>query len=386
MNFEPTDEQRLFRESVRGFAARHLAPGALERARAQEYPRDVAELLAANGLFGIAIPEERGGMGGTLMDAVIAVEEVAMACPRSADVLQAGNFGAIRTFAEYANDSLRERYGEALLSGRATVSVAMSEPEAGSAVTDLTTSVREDGSGWRLTGQKCFGTHSEHAELFVVYCRFGPGTGGIGSVVVERGAEGFTVGQPSAFMNGEQWCSLYFDDVYVPAEDVLLGPGGFKRQMTGFNAERVGNAARSYAFGRYSLARAREYALERRQFGRRIADFQGIQWKLADMEVALESAELLLHRCAVEADRGLPDAMRTAVAKYACNRAGFDCANEAVQIMGGTGFSEEALVEYCFRKCKGWQIAGGSLEMMRNRIAEGVLGERISQRAPAVGS
>lgn len=386
MNFEPTDEQRLFRESVRGLAQRHLAPGALERAHATEYSRDVAELMAANGLFGIAIPEDRGGIGGTLMDAVIAIEEVAQACPKSADVLQAGNFGAIRTFAEYANDSLRERYASALLSGRATISVAMSEPEAGSAVTDLTSALRRDGDGWRLTGQKCFGTHSDHAELFVVYCRFGPGVGGIGSVVVQRGAEGLSIGEPSAFMNDERWCSLYFDDVHVPAEDVLLGPGGFKRQMTGFNAERVGNAARSYAFGRFALAQAREYALERRQFGRRIADFQGIQWKLADMEVALQSAELLLHRCAIEADRGLPDPMRTAVAKYVCNRAGFDCANEAVQIMGGTGYSREALVEFCFRKCKGWQIAGGSLEMMRNRIAEGVLGERISQRATAVAT
>jgi len=384
MNFEPTDEQRMFRESVRGLAERHLAAGALARARARTYPADVVELMAANGLFGIAIPEASGGMGGTLMDAVIAIEEVAMVCPRSADVLQAGNFGAIRTFAEYAGPSLLERYAEALLSGRSTVSVAMSEPDAGSAVTELVTSARPDtGGGWRLSGQKCFTTHSEHADLFVVYCRFGPGTAGIGSVVVKRGADGFTQGAPSYFMNGEPWCSLYFDDVHVPEEDVLLRAGGFARQMAGFNVERVGNAARSYAYGRYCLTRARAYALERRQFGRAIADFQGIQWKLADMEVGLQSAQLLLHRCATEADRGLPDPLRSAVAKYVCNTVGFDCANEAVQIMGATGFSEETLVEFCFRKCRGWQIAGGSLEMMRNRIAEGVLGHKISQRVPS---
>ncbi|MBZ9719210.1 acyl-CoA dehydrogenase family protein [Mesorhizobium sp. AD1-1] len=383
MDFELNEEQRMFRDSVRSFALRHLAEGALARAHAREFPADVARLMADNGLFGIMIPESDGGVGGTLLDAVMAIEEVALVCPRSADVLQAGNFGAIRTLAEFATPAQKERYYSDLLSGRTTVSVAMTEPGAGSAVTELTTSLRPDGTGWRLSGQKCFTTNSDHSAFFVVYCRFGPGLEGIGSIILERGAEGFSIGEPSYFLNGEAWCPLYFDDVFIPPENVLLGPGGFKRQMSGFNVERIGNAARSYAYGRFCLSQARDYALNRRQFGRPIADFQGIQWKFAQMEVGLQSAQLLLYRCATAAARELPDAMQTAVAKYACNKIGFDCANEAVQIMGGLGFSEEALVEFCFRKCKGWQIAGGSLEVMLNRIAEGVFGRKISQRRQA---
>jgi alkylation response protein AidB-like acyl-CoA dehydrogenase len=383
LNFEFSEENQIFRESVRNFAKKHLAQDALKRAHARSFPKDVAKLMAQNGLFGITIPEHDGGIGGTLMDAIIAVEEIAMACPKSADVLQAGNFGAIRTLAEFATPVLKEKYYARLLSGETTVSVAMTEPGAGSAVTELTTSVRADGDGWRLNGQKCFTTNSENSDFFVVYCRFAPGTNGIGSVIIERGVEGFKVGEPAYFMNGEPWCPLYFENVFIPNENVLLGIGGFKKQMAGFNVERIGNAARSYAFGRFCQTQARNYALERHQFGRPIADFQGIQWKLAEMEVGLQAAQLLLYRCAVAADHGLPDGMQTAIAKYMCNKIGFECANEAMQIMGGLGFSEESLVEFCFRKCKGWQIAGGSLEMMRNRIAEGVLGKKLSQRASA---
>ncbi|MEX2643435.1 MAG: acyl-CoA dehydrogenase [Acetobacterales bacterium] len=382
MNFELSEEQKIFQDTVRSYADRTLAEGALERAHKPGYPRDIAEDMAKNGLFGIAMPEEKGGQGGTLMDAVLAIEQVSLVCPRSADVLQAGNFGAIRTFAEYASEDQVARYLKDLLGGRKLISVGMTEPDAGSAVTDLKSSLKPDGNGYRLNGRKVFTTNSEEADLFLVYCRFGPGIDGIGSVLLERGADGFEIGAPGGYMNGETWCPLFFDDVYIPPEDVLLGAGGFKKQISGFNAERLGNATRSYALGRFCFNAAREYALERVQFGRPICEFQGLQWKFAEMEVALQSAQLLLYKAATLADRGLPSAQDTAVAKYACNTAGFTCANESMQVMGGTGYTDETLVEYCFRKCKGWQIAGGSLEMMRNRIAEGVFNRRFSQRPP----
>lgn len=382
MDFTFSQEQEQFRDAVRGFAERHLADGALTRAHAEDYPHDVARLMAEQGLFGIAMSEERGGQGGSLMDSIIAIEQVAAVCPRSADVIQAGNFGAIRTLAEYASDDQRARYLAPLLAGEMLISVGMTEPEAGSAVTDLITTATEDGEGYRINGTKVFTTHGWHADVILAYVRFGPGVGGIGSVLIDKGAEGFTHGQPVRFLSGDDWAQLYFDNVYVPSENVLLGPGGFKRQIAGFNVERIGNTARSLALGRFAFEIARAWALERKQFGRALCEFQGIQWKFAEMQIQLDAAQLLLYRCAASADRGLPSAQETAIAKAFCNRVGHEVASEALQVMGGAGYSQDSLVEYCFRRTRGWMIAGGSLEILKNRIAEGIFDRRFSQRPP----
>jgi len=382
MDFELSEEQRMFQDSVRGMAERHLAEGALARAHDPGFPLDVMELIAEQGLIGITIPEADGGQGGTLMDAVLAIEQVALVCPRSADAVQSGNFGPLRTFAEYASADQKERYFAGLLAGKAIIALGMTEAEAGSAATDLSTKAEPDGDGFRITGGKVFTSNSPDANLFLVYVRFGPGIDGIGSVLIERGTEGFELGQPSTYMNGEEWCALYFDNVYVPPENVLLGPGGFKKQIAGFNAERIGNTSRSLALGQFCFERAREHAETRKQFGRALCEFQGIQWKFADMQIKIDAGRLLLYRAASNADRGLPSAQDTSIAKAFCNQAGFDICNEALQVMGGTGYSTESLVEYCFRKTRGWQIAGGSGEMMRNRIAEGVFDRRFSQRPP----
>jgi len=380
MNFDFTEEQKLFAEQVRRFAREHLAEGALERAHDPRFPFDVAQLMAKQGLLGITLPPGEGGQGGTLMDAVIAIEQVAAECPRSADVVQFGNFGPIRVFAEYGTPAQKQRWLADLLSGRTVMSLGMTEPDAGSAVTDLKTSARLDGAHYVIDGSKVFSTFSPEAQIFLIYVRFAPGLGGIGSVLVERGTPGFSIGKPSAFMSGEEWCELHFADCRIPAGNVLLGPGGFKKQMAGFNVERLGNTARSLALGRYAFNAARDYALTREQFDRPLCEFQGLQWKFADMAVKLESAQLLLYRAATNADRGLPSAYETAIAKTACNQIGFEVASEAVQIMGALGYSRDTLVEYCMRRTRGWMIAGGSIEILKNRIAEHVFDRRFDQR------
>ena len=381
MDFRRTPEQEEFRCAVRRFAEKHLAAGARERAHASGYPWDVAKLMAKQGLLGITVPEADGGQGGTLLDAVLAIETVASVCPRSADVVQAGNFGPIRVLAEYGSAAQKQTYLRRLLAGESVISVGMTEPEAGSAVTDLKTSATRDGDGWRVTGSKIFTTHSAYAEVFLVYVRFGPGVGGIGSVLIEK--KDVRLGSPSRFMSGEEWAQIYLDEVRVPAGDVLLGEGGFKKQIAGFNVERIGNAARSLALGRYAYEAARAWALERRQFGRLLCEFQGLQWKFADMKMKLDAAQLLLYRAAANADRGMPSPEETAIAKAYCNQAGFDVANESLQVMGGMGYSQESLVEYCVRRCRGWMIAGGSIEILKNRIAEAVFDRTFSQRPGA---
>jgi len=382
MDFSFTAEQQAFVDSVRRFARDQLAPGAMERAHAGRFPRDVAQLMAKQGLLGIAFSEEDGGQGGELMDAVLAIQEVALHCPRSADVVQAGNFGPIRTFVEYATAQQKARWLPGLVSGETVISLGMSEPDAGSAVTELKTHARIEGAQVVVNGTKVFSTHSPDADLFLVYVRFGPGVDGIGSVVVERNAPGFTVGRPSAFMSGETWSELHFEDCRIPESNILLREGGFRKQIAGFNVERLGNASRSLALGRYCYEQARAYAMTRRQFGRELCEFQGIQWKFAEMKVKLELAQLALYQAVLENPAGLPSAQGTAIAKLACNQAGFEVANEAMQAMGALGYSQESLVEYCVRRTRGWMIAGGSIEMLKNRIAEGVFERSFPQRAP----
>jgi len=382
MNFKLTPEQEQFRDAVRGFAQRHLAADALKRAHQPEHPWDVARLMAEQGLMGIAMKEEDGGQGGTLMDAILAIETISEVCPASADVIQAGNFGPVRVLAEYGTRDQKDRYLKKILAGESVICVGMTEPEAGSAVTDLVTSATPDGEGYRINGVKVFQTHAAYAEVMLTYVRFGPGVGGIGSVLIPRNAKGFTQGKPSKFFNGDEWVQTYLDNVYVGPEDVLLKAGGFKKQISGFNVERIGNTARSLAFGRYAYEQARQWAMQRKQFGRLLCEFQGLQWKFADMKVKLDAGQLLLYRAAANADHGLPSAEDTAIAKVFCNQAGFDICNEAMQIMGGMGYTEDTLVEYCLRKCRGWMIAGGSIEVLKNRIAESVFERTFSQRPP----
>lgn len=380
MDFSLSPEQRDFQTAVHRFADKELRNGAVERAHSKDYPWDVAQLMAAQGLLGITMPEADGGVGGSLMDAVIAIETIASVCPRSADVIQAGNFGAIRVLAEYGTPAQKEKYLKPLLAGTALISVGMTEPEAGSAVTELKTTATKDGKGWRINGTKIFTTHGPHADFILAYVRFGPGTKGIGSVIIETKGEGVKLGKRSAFMSDEEWAEILFDNAYIPDEQLVLGEGGFKKQIAGFNVERIGNTSRSLALGRYAYEEARRWALQRKQFGRLLCEFQGLQWKFADMRIKLDAAQLLLYRAAVNADTGFPSATETAIAKAYCNQIGFDVANDALQVMGGMGYSKESLVEYCVRRCRGWMIAGGSIEILKNRIAEGVFERSFSQR------
>ena len=380
MDFKLTPEQQTFRDAVRGFAEKHLRAGALARAHDPAHPWDVSRLIAEQGLMGITMKEEDGGQGGTLMDAILAIEAVALVCPKSADVVQAGNFGPVRVLAEYGTKDQKERYLRKILRGEAVICVGMTEPEAGSAVTDLKTSATPDGQGYRINGVKVFQTHASYAEVMLTYVRFGPGVDGIGSVLIPRDAPGFRQGAPARFVNGDEWVQTYLDNVYVGPENVLLKAGGFKKQIAGFNVERIGNTARSLALGRYCYEQARQWAMQRKQFGRLLCEFQGLQWKFADMKVKLDAGQLLLYRAVVNADQGLPSAEETAIAKAYCNQAGFECCDEAMQIMGGMGYTEETLVEWCWRKCRGWMIAGGSIEILKNRIAEHVFDRRFDQR------
>jgi len=382
VDFQLSREQQELVAVTRAFAGAKFGPRAFTWEARGEFPREYLPLLAGQGLAGITIPEADGGQGGTLLDAVLVIETVAQVCPTAGDCVQALNFGAIQQIARHGSAELKARFLGPALRGERVVSIGMSEPEAGSAVTDLRTRARVEGDEVVLRGQKIFTTNGEHADYFVVWVKFGESSRTAGAVVVERDASGFTIDGSHAFMSGEHYGMLFFDDCRVPLANVLVPEDGFRRMFSVFNVERLGNASRALALGQAAFDRAVAYAKDRRQFGRRLAEFQGLQWRFAEMKLKLEGARLLLYRAAANADAGVPSELETALAKLACNRAGFEVADAALQIFGGYGYSDESPLSYLFRRTRGWMIAGGSIEQLLNRIAGEVFDERFSQRPP----
>lgn len=379
MDFRLSDQQKHFVGVLRSLGEQRLARDGFAPRRGREV-HDYLKLLADQGLAGIFVPEEDGGQGGALVDAVLAIETVANFSAAAADALQALNFGAIQQLAHHGSPDQKRRLLAPCLRGEKLVTIAMTEPGAGSAVTDLRAGAERAGSDVVVNGQKLFSTNGDRADLFVVWVRFGPRTEDAGAVVVERDRPGLTVDATHQFMSGEHYGMLYFDACRVPGENVLLWEGGFARMLDVFNIERLGNASRSLGYGEAALAAAMEYARERRQFGRRLVDFQGLQWRFAEMSLKLEAARLLLYRAAANANDGSPSALESAWAKLACNRAGFEVADAALQMFGGYGYDDESKLSYMFKRTRGWLIAGGTAEQMLNRIAAELFGERFSQR------
>ncbi|WP_019153113.1 acyl-CoA dehydrogenase family protein [Robertmurraya massiliosenegalensis] len=380
MDFNLTEEQQELQKWARNFAKEKFSEKAYTWVKNGEVPWENARILSEYGLMGMTLSEEDGGQGLPLIDAIIVMEEIAKVCPNTADMFQVGNFGAIRQLAAYGSRELKQRVLPQILGGEKLISVAMSEPNAGSAVTDLSTRAKIEGDKVIINGTKVFNTHGPHNSYYVVWVRFGEGVKTSGAILVERNSPGFTVGKTETHMSGEEHCALYFEDCEVPVGNILVPEDGFRRLFTMFNIERMGNTARSLALAQSAFDLAVEHAKERKQFGKPLAEFQGIQWKVAEMKMKLDAGRLLLYRAATNADKGAPSPLESSMAKAYINTTAFEVANEAVQIFGGYGYSTDYPLEYIFRRVRGWMIAGGTPEMMKNKIAEEVFGMRFSQR------
>lgn len=383
MNFQLTEEQAALQESARRLAEDRFAPKAFTWT---EFPWENARRLAEAGLTGITLPVEDGGQGGSLMDAVLVMEAVSQVCPHTGDAVQATNFGAIRQISAFGSPRVKEEVLPLLLRGDGVISAGMSEPDAGSALTELRTSAVYDGDDVVLNGQKVWNSHGPETTHSVIWCRFGPRTRDIGAVVVPTDSPGFTKGSSETYMSGERHCALFMEDCRVPRAYVLADSDALRRMFTIFGVERVGNAVRALALAQSAFDRAVEHVKVREQFGRHLAEFQGLQWQFADMRMKLDAARLLVYRAVVNADAGAPDPAEAAIAKCFANEAAFDVANKALQAFGASGYSTEFPLEYIARRVRGWMIAGGSVEIMRNRIAEDVFDQRFSQRRPEAAS
>lgn len=373
MDFRLSEEQQRLKDMAGRFARDAFGPTAFQHEEREGFLWDHARLLAENGFTGIDFPEEDGGQGGSLFDAMIVLDQVAQVDPHAADVVQAFNFGGIRQLQRLGSPDAKARWLGRALAGELLVSVAMTEPDAGSDLTRISTRARRQGSTVVLNGQKIFSSHGLDADLLIVWCRFAEGSSGIGAVVVPTDTEGFTRGPAEEYMSGERYCTMYFDDCEVPDEYILVDGDAFRQMMPVFNVERLGNATRSLALGELSFRLAVEHANQREVGPGVLRELQGIRWKFADMRMALDAAQLLLYRAAVDVDQdGFPTSENSSIAKCYANERAFEVANQSLQIFGGYGYTKPYPVEYIFRRTRGWMIAGGSGEVLRNRIARDV--------------
>lgn len=351
--------------------------------RTEEYPWENVKDLVKCGFMGLTIPKAYGGAGRTIFDALLVIEEVAKTCGVTGRIVVEGNVGVVSALVHYATDAQKRRWLPMVVEGDKPA-ICITEPEAGTAATDMaTTAVAKNGS-WVINGTKRWITGAGISNLHLVFCRLIEGGRdlGIGALIVERGAVGFTMGPriPTMGLRGIPEGVLIFKDCEVPAENLVVGEGGFGKLMGAYNAQRLGAATAALGIAQGAYEEALRFSKTRKQFGREICEFQGLQWLLADMVIKLEAARLLIHRAAVNAGDGLPDKFEAAIAKTFAGEAAIEVASQALQVFGGNGYSRELPLERMLRDARMFTIGGGTVQAMRNLIASEVLGRRFSQR------
>jgi alkylation response protein AidB-like acyl-CoA dehydrogenase len=385
MALDTDDAHQEIRQLARQVARERYAPRAEEwdvgRVR---FPRDERRYLGSLGFLGIALPEEFGGSGSPLLEALIVVEELAKECRPAAFQVFEANTGPAQVVNLLGSDAQRTKFLPQIVSGDATMAVAISEPEAGSAATDMTTRAKYSLGTYVINGSKRWISNSSEADYYLVYARLTdePGAKGLGALIVEKDRAGVTFGAQERLMGfrGIPSADIYFDDVEVPEENLLIGAGGFRRLFTGFSIERMGNATMSLGIAQAALDRTIDYVQTRQQFGKPLIEFQSVQLTLADMVLQVEQARQLVYRAALNAGRGLPDPLEVSLAKCTSNEMAKRVTDLAMQLHGGNGYTEEYGLERLHRDAHGWALAGGTPTMQRIRIVSELLGRKFDQR------
>ena len=386
MDFQLSEEQKELRESVRRYASERLLPVAEEIERSGKPPApDLVREFADMGYLGINIPQELGGQGLGNLEALLVLEELGRISSAVAFPVFESCVGPVRAIERFGNRALVETVVPAVCAGEKMIAIAMSEPAAGSALTDLKTSASMNGGKVTISGTKRWCSGGGHADGYLVYCRFNdePGAKSIGAVYVEKDTDGLSFGRPEQLMGfrGVPSCDIYFDNVQVPELNVIVSAGGFKELMGAFDLERCGNATMALAQAAAALADVSAYVQERRQFGKPIVDFQAVQLKLAEMKMQVEASRLLIWRAAVDAEQGFPSISSSSIAKCFANEIARSVTGNALQLMGGYGYSKEFPMERRFRDAWGWGIAGGAIDIQKVNIASAMIGRRFNQRA-----
>jgi butyryl-CoA dehydrogenase len=385
MDFALTEEQRALQDAARRFAQTELPALAAEVERtAHPVPRDWMRRYAEMGFLGINARTEHGGLGLGLVEALLVMEEFAKISVGVAFPVFESCAGPVRIVEAMGAPGLASRVVPKVVAGEMLVAISMSEPDAGTALTDLRTRARIEGDTIVVDGAKRWCSGAGHSEGYVVFCRFDGivGARGVGAVFVERDTEGLTFGEQEELMGfrGVPSADMHFDGVRVPRENLLVGPGGFAGLMGLFNIERLGNATMALGVAAGALAQVAAYVQERRQFGKPIVDFQAVQIRLAEMAMKVEAARLLIHRAAANAGTGLPVSREAAMAKCFSNEITREVTGAAMQLMGGYGYAKDYGMERRFRDSWGWGIAGGAIDIQKVNIAAELVGRRFDQR------
>ena len=374
------EEERLFQSSVREFAKDRIAPYSSAMDEAGALREGLLDEMFAFGLMGIEIKEEYGGQGGSFFQSVLAVEELAKVDPAVSVVVDVQNTLVTNALESWGTPEQKRKY----LSRLATESVgayALSEAQSGSDAFALTTRAVRDGEGFRLTGRKLWITNAAEADIFLVFATLDPAAGyrGISCFLVERGMPGFAIGKKENKLGirASSTCELLLDDVPVPAEALLGEPGkGYKIAIETLNEGRIGIAAQMLGLAEGALTHSLNYARERKQFGKPIGEFQGVQFELAEMGTRVEAARLLVYNAARLRDAGLPFIREAAMAKYFASTIAEEVASKAIEIFGGAGFTKDYPVEKLFRDAKIGRIYEGTSNIQRVTIAKDLLAHR----------
>jgi len=385
VDFRLSDEQLALQESVRRFARGELPGIAAEIERRDEPPGvELRNRFAELGYLGVNLGKEYGGAGLSHLDAVLVLEEIASVSIAVAFPIFESCFGPTLAIAHFGSEEMRRQVLPWVCSGEIVVAVSMSEPDAGSALTDLNTRLREKDGKLLLSGTKRWCSGAGHADVYLVYCRMSdePGARGIGAVLVRKGAPGFGFGKRDHHLGfrGVYSADMHFDDVEVDPADVLVPAGGFRRLMEAFDLERCGNTTMSLAVAQSAFDYVLDYCQQREQFGKPLVDFQAVQIHLAEMKMKLDAARLLLYRAVTGAETRLPSLADSSIAKCFANEAVREVTGKAMQLMGGYGYSREFPIEQKLRDGWGWGIAGGAIDIQKINIASALVGRRFNQR------
>lgn len=385
MDFNFSDEQNMLIDTLRTMGERENFKDLAKKVdETGEFPWELMEKYADLGLLGMSLSEENGGGGQPVINTVLAIEELAKFSPMIAAPVFESNVGPVRVIDMFGTDEQKKEIIPKVAKGECSVSVCMTEPEAGSDLTSLTTKAMSNGDHYVLNGTKTFITGGGHASHYLVYCRVDDISGykGIGGILVEKDTPGFSFGKQEVFMGlrGMPSCDLIFEDVKVPKENLIVKAGEFRNLMSTFDVERCGNAAMCLGTAGGALDAAKAYAQERSAFGRPICEFQAVQFMIVDMAMKLDAARLLVYRAATGAGRGFPSIYESAVAKCYANEMAVEVTGSAMQVFGGYGYSAEFPVERMARDARAWGVAGGTVQMLRITMASLLFERRFDQR------
>ena len=392
MDFQLTKEQKQIVASLDEVGRDVFAKKAARWDENHEYPWENIEQLKELGVLGMTIPEAYGGQGSPLIDAILAIETTAKYCGVTARVIVETNMGALGCVMAYGTDAQRKLVARRILEDGDKPAIGMTEPEAGTALTDLSATAEKKGDSYIINGTKHWITGGGISVSNLIYVRFieDGKDQGIGGILVDKGTKGFTFGtvEKAMGLRGIPETELIFNDCMVPAENVVVkgdGNEGFKKLMNGYNGQRVGASAVALGLAQGAHDLAVEHMKKRTAFSRPISEFQGLQWMMADAEMELNAARLLIYKAACNA-RDLPNNVRlpfmdeASMAKAYTGHAALDVVSESLQMFGAAGYSQSLPLERMFRDVRMFQIGGGTTQAQKNMIARSIFKKKFSYR------